>query len=97
MRQGECLSLFLVDFKNKGTEVIGTGLPSATLGINSSTSLSPNRQAHHNAFALAGKKKADTFVSTSLLSHQGSNLDSSVPKTDVLPVTPWDNICYNSF
>tara|TARA_R110000868_G_scaffold370353_1_gene633833 strand:- start:530 stop:775 length:246 start_codon:yes stop_codon:yes gene_type:complete len=24
-----------------------------------------------------------------LLAHQGSNLDSSVPKTDVLPVTPW--------
>ncbi len=26
-----------------------------------------------------------------LLSHQGSNLDSSEPKSDVLPITPWDN------
>lgn len=25
------------------------------------------------------------------LSRQGSNLDSSVPKTDVLPITPQDN------
>jgi hypothetical protein len=28
---------------------------------------------------------------SSLLTHQGSNLNSSEPKSDVLPITPWVN------
>ena len=34
-------------------------------------------------------KKKDAIKRLFLLTHQGSNLNSAEPKSDVLPVTPW--------
>ncbi len=53
--------------------------------------------AQHKLLAQVGPKQKIPSVKTERifqLSHQGSNLDSFVPKTNVLPVTPWDIIIF---
>ena len=52
-------------------------------------------QASHPGVILKQKNECGAFFTLShsfsllLLTHQGSNLDSAEPKSDVLPITPW--------
>ena len=50
----------------------------------------PVTTGNSNALPHATKKP---LLAAFLLTHRGSNPDSSEPKSDVLPITPWVNRC----